>query len=92
MKNGEILTLYETLNRLTENKDLKFNVSVGYILAKNKAKIKQEALIIYDLRRQIILEHGTIENSDIIVPKEYVNEVNQKINELMNIENDIQLQ
>ena len=92
MKNGEILTLYETLNRLTANKDLKFSIPVGYILAKNKVKLRDEATIIYDMRKKIILEHGTPDGKDILVPKEYVDDVNQKIDELMNIENDIQLQ
>ena len=91
MKNGEILTAYETLERITQNKELKFNVTVGYMLAKNKAKLKQEANIIYEQRRKILIEHGTIEGRDITVPKEFVTEINQKIEELMNIENDLDL-
>ena len=59
---------------------------------KNKVKLRDEATIIYDMRKKIILEHGTPEGKDILVPKEYVDDVNQKIDELMNIENDIQLQ
>ncbi len=91
MKNSEILTAYETLERITQNKELKFNVTVGYMLAKNKAKLRQEANIIYDQRRKILMEHGTIEGRDITVPKEFVAEINQKIDELMNIENDLDL-
>lgn len=91
MKNGEILTAYETLERITQNKELKFNVTVGYMLAKNKAKLRQEANIIYEQRRKILTEHGTIEGRDITVPKEFVAEINQKIEELMNIENDLDL-
>lgn len=91
MKNGEILTLYETLKRLTENKELKFNVMAGYILAKDKEILRQEAAIIYKMRQDIIMEHGKFEGKDIIVPTEYIDEVNQKINELMNIENNIKL-
>lgn len=91
MKNGEILKLYETLQRISENKDLKFNVKTGYILARNKEKLRQEAIIIYDERRKIIMEHGRVEGKEIIVPNEYIEEVNKKINELMEIENDVEV-
>lgn len=89
MKNGEVLTLYETLERISKNKDLKFNVKVGYIIAKNKEKLRQEAILIYNMHREIIMEHGKINGKDIIVPKEFIDEVNQKINDLMDIENDV---
>ena len=91
MKNGEVIELYETLKRLSENKNLKINVKLAYIMARNKEKLRQEAVLIYDMRRQIIMEHGRIEDKDIIVPKEYVDEVNQKINELMDVENDVEI-
>ena len=91
MKNGDVLTLYETLKRLSENKELKFNVKLAYIMARNKEKLRQEAILIYDMRRKIIMEHGRIDGEDIIVPKEYVNEVNQKINDLMDIENNVEI-
>lgn len=91
MKNGEVLELYETLQRISQNKDLKFNVKLGYAMAKNKEKLRQEAVIIYNLRRDIIMEHGRIDDKDIIVPKEYVDEVNKKVNDLMDIENDVEI-
>ena len=91
MKNGDVINLYEALQRISENKDLKFSVVTGYILAKNKEILRQEAIIIYDLRRKIIMEHGELEGKDITVPKEYVNEVNKKIDELMNIENNVKI-
>ena len=91
MKNGDVITAYETLNRLSENRDLKFEVAVGYLLAKNKEKLRQEASLIYKMRQDIILEHGQPDGKNIIVPKEYIDETNEKIEELMNIENDIKL-
>ncbi len=92
LKNGDILMAYETLQRISNNPNLKFNVALGYMLARNKEKLRQEAVIIQGLRQDILLEHGTIDGNDIIVPKEYINEVNNKIEELMNIEIDIQIQ
>ena len=91
MKNGEVLELYETLQRISQNKDLRFNVKLGYAMAKNKEKLRQEAAIIYNLRRDIIMEHGRIDGKDIVVPNEYVDEVNKKVNDLMEIENDVEI-
>ena len=91
LKNGDILTTFETLQRISDNPDLKFNVALGYMLARNKEKLRPEAVIIYDMRREIIMEHGRIEDKDIIVPGEYVDEVNKKIEELMNIETDVEI-
>ena len=91
MKNGEVLELYETLQRISQNKELKFSVALGYVMAKNKEKLRQEATIIYGLRRDIIMEHGRIEGKDIVVPNEYVDEVNNKVNDLMEIENDVEI-
>lgn len=91
MKNGEVLELYETLQRIGQNKELKFNVALGYVMAKNKEKLRQEATIIYGLRRDIIMEHGQVDGKDIVVPNEHVDEVNKRVNELMEIENDVGL-
>lgn len=92
MKNGEVLTLYETLERISRNKELKFNVKLGYIMARNKEKLRQEALIIYDQRRQILMEYGTFDkNGDIIVPKDSIVDTNKKINELLEIENKVEI-
>ena len=91
MKNGEVIELYEALKRISENKDLKFNVKLAYIMAKNKEKLRQEAVLIYDMRRKIVMEHGQVDGQDIIIPKEYVDEVNKKINELMDVENDVEI-
>ena len=91
MKNGDVLIAYETLQRISSNPALKFNVAVGYILAKNKEILRQEAMIIYDMRRKIIMEHGKVDGNEITVPSEFIDEVNQKIDDLMNIENDVKI-
>lgn len=40
------------------------------------------------MRQNILMEYGTKDkNGDIVVLKENIDEVNQKINELMNIDN-----
>ena len=60
-------------------------------MAKNKEKLRQEVTIIYGLRRDIIMEHGRIDGKDIVVPNEYVDEVNKKVNDLLEIENDVEI-
>ena len=92
MKNGEVIELYETLNNLCNDPTLKLSVPVGYMFAKNKERLRQEAVVIYNERRKIIMEHGRLEGEDIIVPKEFIDDVNQKIEDLMNVENDVQIQ
>ena len=89
MKNGEVLNMYQTLTRISNNPDLKFGVALGYTMAKNREKLRQEATIIYQMRQDIIMEHGKLDGRDIVVPNEYVDEVNKKVNELMELENDV---
>ena len=92
MKNGEIIQLYEALNRICSQKDLKLKVSIGYTFLKNKERLYPEAKIIYDMRQKILMEYGTKDkNGDIVVLRENIDEVSQKINELMDIESDIEV-
>ena len=91
MKNGEVIKLFETLQRISENKELKFNVALGYTMARNREKLRQEAVIIYKMRRDIIMEYGRVDGKDIVVPNEHVDEVEKKLNDLMEIENDVEV-
>ena len=91
MTNNDIIALYETLNRISENTDLKFDVTLGYIFAKNKAKLKTEATLIYNMRQEILMEYGKIEGNEIIVDKDKIDEVNEKITELAELENDVSI-
>lgn len=92
MKNGEVIKLYEALSRICSQKDLKLKVSMGYTFLKNKEKLYPEAKIIYEMRQQILMEYGTEDkNGDIVVLKENIEEVSQKINDLMDIENDVEV-
>jgi len=92
MKNGEILNMYETLVHITDDPTQKFNIKVSYIFAKNKEKLRPEAMLIYHARQQILLDYGTKdEDGTIIVQKENIEAVNSKINELMEIDSNIQI-
>lgn len=92
MTNKEILKLNETLNRLIMNRDLKFNVRVGYLFAKNRALIQQDVQLIGDIRQKILREFGTVQdNGDIVVPKEKFKAVQDKLDDLMNVEIELPL-
>ena len=92
MTNKEILKLNETLNRLMMNRDLKFNVRVGYLFAKNRALIQQDVQLIGDIRQKILREFGTVQdNGDIVVPKESFKVVQDKLDDLMNVEIELPL-
>ena len=90
MTNEEILRLYDTLERLGSNHELKFNVCIGYLFAKNKASIRPDVQLIKQERQKILCEYGTIQdNGDIIIPKEYIEETQKKLKQLMEIEVEI---
>jgi len=93
MKNGEVLQLYETLCRISDNKELTFGVRVGYTMVKNKAKLKDEAQLIHNMRHKIIVEAGIKnDNDELIIPKSKIDETNRKINELMEMDSSIEVE
>lgn len=94
MTNGEVYELYQALDRISKDKDLKFKVKTGYAIAKNKETLRTEASLIYNMRRDIIMEYGQLDENgsgDIIIPRDKIDEVNQKINDLMSIESNLSI-
>lgn len=91
LKNADVLILYETLSRLMENKELKFNVKVGYFMAKNKAALESIANVVYDMRRELVMNYGTTDGDEIQIPKESMEELNSKVEELLNVENEVDI-
>lgn len=91
LKNADVLILYETLCRLMENKELKFNVKVGYFMAKNKAALESIANVVYDMRRELVMNYGTTDGDEIQIPKESMEELNSKVEELLNVENEVDI-
>ena len=92
MKNREVLSLFNVIDKLSQNGDLKFNVRTAYTFAKNKELLRPEAKIIYDLRRQILLEYGESDGQgSVTVSQDKINEVNDKIEELLNLDNEVKI-
>ena len=92
MTNSQLIQLYETLIRITTNTDLRFSVKIGYYLAKNKAAIREDALLLYNARSDLMREYGKIQdNGDIIVEQSQFSELQKKIDEILNIETNVQI-
>lgn len=92
MTNEELLRLYETLNRITNNKEMTFDIKLGYYFAKNKAAIRDEAILLYNTRQELMLKYGELqENGDIIIKKDLVDVVQAKLDEIMKIETNVQV-
>ena len=92
MTNEDILKLYSALDHIKSNQDLKFNIRIGYALAKNLELLKPEVKLIYELRQKIFGEYGeTNGKGEIIVPKEKLDALGKKLKELMSIENDVKI-
>ena len=59
---------------------------------KNRALIEPDAKIILDSRNKILREYGELQqNGDIIIAKAEVDEVQKKLDELMDIDLDVAL-
>ena len=54
MKNGDVLTVYEALMELSKHPETKLSVRAGYILAKDRKTLEEEARIIYEERKKIL--------------------------------------
>ena len=92
MTNGEVLKLYNALENISANKDLKFNFQIGYALAKNREILRNEVKIISELRTKIFSEYGEAnDKGDIIIPKEKIDLTGRKIEELMGMENPVEI-
>lgn len=90
MKNKDILKLYETLNRLMMDSDKKFSVRLGFMLMKNRALIESDAKLIMEMRNKLLHQYGELqENGDIVIAKDKVDEIQKKLDELMNINVDM---
>lgn len=87
MKNRDILKLYETLNRLMMDSDKKFSVRLGFMLMKNRALIESDAKLILEMRNKLLHQYGELqENGDIVIAKDKVDEIQKKLDELMDVE------
>lgn len=92
MKNGDILKLFLTLEDLEKNKSLVFKIKTAYVLAKNKEALRTEAQIINKLRSQILTDYGTADGKgSVTIQNDKIPEVNQKINELMDMESEVKI-
>lgn len=84
MKNRDIIQLYEGICDL---KDLDFNVSVGYIFAKNLVILEPFYKAIKQQQRKLWEKYGQYnEEGNLFVPNDRIDELTKENEELMEIE------
>lgn len=92
LKNEQIVELYEALEKITSDKEQVLSVGLAYKLLRAKQLLKEEAQLIYTLKKQIWLKYGTIdEDKQISIAKEQLQDVVTEISLLYGLEVDIDI-
>lgn len=93
MKNSEIFVLYDSLNELSQKNDVKLPAKIGYICLKNKNLLEPYYKTISESRDKIVQEYiEKDEEGNMRVPEDKIEEANNKLQEILDIEEDIDLQ
>lgn len=93
MKNIEVFSLYEGLYEISQNKDLKLNIKVCYVLAKNKNNIQPLYNAIIETRQRLLDKYGEAkDDGEWNIPKEKLNEFMKQWNDFMDVDNFVVLQ
>ena len=89
MTNTEIYTLYESLVKLSQNKELKMPAKVGYLLLKNKNLLEPYYKALMEARYGIIEKYAvTTEDGQLQVPAEKLDVANAELNDLLAMEEE----
>ena len=92
LKNEQIVELYEALEKITSDKEQVLSVGLAYKLLRAKQLLKEEAQLIYTLKKQIWLKYGTIdEDKQISIAKKQLQDVVTEISLLYGLEVDIDI-
>ena len=93
MTNSEIFVLYDSLNELSQKNDVKLPAKIGYICLKNKNLLEPYYKTISESRMQIIQEYAEVdEDGSMRVPEDKIPEANDKLQEILDIEEEVDLQ
>lgn len=93
MKNKDIYDLYEGLYEISQDKELKFEIKISYIFAKNKNILQPYYNAIIETRQKILEKYGEPQEDDSWhVNKEKMNIFMSEWNAFMDIDNYINLE
>ncbi len=93
VKNLEIYNLYKSLSDLSCANDIKLSAKIGYICIKNKKIIEPYFQTIDESRINIIQNYlKEDEEGNLRVPEDKIKEANEKLQEILDIEEDVNIQ
>lgn len=92
MTNTDIYTVYESLVKLSQNKELKMPAKVGYVILKNRNLLEPYYKALIESRYSIIEKYAEkTEDGNLEVPSDKIEEANKELEELLALEEDINL-
>ena len=91
MKNKEIYFLYEALNELSEDKEIKFDIQLSYKLAYNKKILGPIYDAISEIKINLFNKYGIRTEEGWRIPPENVTEFESEWRELMDVDETVSL-
>lgn len=83
MTNEQIVDLYEGLSEISQNKELKFNASLSFALAKNRNLLKPIYDSIMEARQKLIEKYGEQNEEGWFIPNERIDSFKHEFEALM---------
>lgn len=92
MTNTDIYTVYESLAKLSHDKELKMPAKVGYTILKNRNLLEPYYKALMESRYSIIEKYAEKnDEGQLEVPSEKLGEANKELADLLEMEEEIQL-
>lgn len=91
MKNKDIFNLYEALEEISQDKDLKFTIQTTYNLAYNLHILEPFYKAILDTRTTVLNKYGKDSECGKFIPKEQLTDFQKEWNSFMEIDVDVVL-
>ena len=92
MTNTDIYTVYESLVKLSQNKELKMPAKVGYVILKNRNLLEPYYKALIESRYSIIEKYAEKNEDDSLeVPSDKIEDANKELVELLALEEEINL-
>lgn len=92
MKNKDIVTIYEGLSELYNDKQFVFDIKTSFILAKNKNILEPLYDAIIQARNSILIKYGEQKGTEYTIKKENIEAFKEQVEQLMEIDNFVSLQ
>ena len=91
LTNNEIYSLYEGLNKIVQNKELKIPVKTSFYILKNIKELQNAYESLMDLRKEIILKYADQDGENYTIPAEKIEAANMELTDLLIIENEVNI-